>query len=58
MSLEVLLWLPGIDKQLIEMSGVGWERPLSCSGLQEADDDYYHNVIHPSHSKKSIATQL
>ena len=27
------------DRQLIEMSGKGWERPLSYSEFVEGDDD-------------------
>ena len=39
-NLLVLVWWPGIDKQPIERNGEGWKRPLFCSTLKEADDDY------------------
>ena len=39
MRFEVMLERPGIDTQVTELSGRCWERPLSYSGIIQADND-------------------
>ena len=42
----------------MEMSREGWERPLSCSGRDAADDYYYSPVNIEYKSEKKIITEL